>query len=329
MKSFKAITLTLTCLLFAAITAVSSTQKAAIIGGSIKNHNIKEDHRHLRKECKDKNGKFKVKGKRRKINCKKLAKKGLCNKKYKKGKKTKISDICRKSCNKPKQLLTAGNFAILTKAGVTTTGLTQVTGDIGTSPIAGTFLTGFDIVLDSSTQFARSTYVTDGALYAADYTLPTPSMLTVAVNHMETAYNNAAGLSNPDFTELGAGLINGLTLEQGLYKWGTDVYFPDSLTFDGPADAVWILQVAGDVIVGTGATIILSGGAKAENIYWQVGGKTTFGTDSHVEGIFLCKTAIVFQNGSSLNGAALAQTEVTLDAATIVKKSVRDNSFGC
>ena len=341
-KSFKANVLTLTCLLFAAITAVSSSTQAAVIGGSIKkNNNINKEynHRHLKKKCKDKKGKLKLKlkgkGKKKKFSCKKLAKKGLCNEIYKKGNKTKmIFDKCPKSCNniipQPIQLWTAGQFAILTKAGVTTTGATQVTGDIGTSPIAASSLTGFDLILDSSTAFSTSTYVTDGELYAADYTLPTPSMLTVAVRHMEKAYTTAAGLSNPDFTELGAGLINGLTLEPGLYKWGTVVYIANSLSFDGPADAVWILQVAEDVIIGTGATITLLGGAKAENIYWQVAGQTTFGTGSHAEGVFLCMTAIVFETGSSLNGAALAQTEVTLDAATIVKKtSVRDYTFGC
>ena len=341
-KSFKANALTLTCLLFATITAVSSSTQAAVIGGSIKNNNNinKEyNHRHLKKKCKDKKGmlKLKVKGKKKKFSCKKLAKKGLCNEIYKKGKKKSkmIFDKCPKSCNnitprQPIKLWTAGKFAILTKAGVTTTGATQVTGDIGTSPIAASSLTGFDLILDSSTEFSTSTYVTDGELYAADYTLPTPTMLTVAVRHMEKAYTTAAGLSNPDYTELGAGLLDGLTLEPGLYKWGTVVYIANSLTFDGPVDAVWILQVAEDVIIGTGATITLLGGAKAENIYWQVAGQTTFGTDSHVEGVFLCKTAIVFETGSSLNGAALAQTAVTLDTATIVKKtSVRDYTFGC
>ena len=196
-KSFKANALTLTCLLFAAITAVSSSTPAAVIGGSIKknnnNNNNKEYHRHLKKKCKDKKGKLKVKGKKKKFSCKKLAKKGLCNEIYKKGKKkTKmIFDKCPKSCSniipQPIKLLTAGMFAILTKAGVTTTGATQVTGDIGTSPIAASSLTGFDLILDSSTAFSTSTYVTDGEVYAADYTLPTPNMLTVAVRHMEKA----------------------------------------------------------------------------------------------------------------------------------------------
>jgi len=97
MKLFQAIALTLTCLLFTIIAAVSSTQ-AAIISGDIHNGNIKEYHRQLKKKCKDKKGKFKVKGMSKKINCRKLAKKNLCNKKYKKGKKKKIFDICPISC---------------------------------------------------------------------------------------------------------------------------------------------------------------------------------------------------------------------------------------
>jgi len=229
----------------------------------------------------------------------------------------------------PVKLLTAGKFAILTKTGVTTTGVTSVKGDIGTSPIVSTALTGFGMIIDSSGEFSTSSLVTDGELYAADYSDPTPTMLTTAVLDMQQAYINASDRSNPDFTEIGAGQINGYTLGQGLYKWGTDVGITSSLTFNGDSDSVWILQIAGDVTIGSGAKIALSGGAKAENIFWQVGGATTFGTTSHVEGVFLGKTGIVFQTGSTLNGAVLAQTAVTLDAATIVKKSVCDNTVGC
>ena len=63
----------------------------------------------------------------------------------------------------------------------------------------------------------------------------------------------------------------------------------------------------------------LVGGAKAENIFWQTAGVTTLKTTSEMKGIILCATSIVFETGSSLVGAALAQTAVTLDAATIVK----------
>merc|ERR1712195_97222 len=113
------------------------------------------------------------------------------------------------------------------------------------------------------------------------------------------------------------GIIEGMTLAPGLYKWGSNVGFTSSLTFEGMATDVWILQMTGDLIVGAGAKVILSGDAKAENIFWQVAGSTTLHTTAHMEGTILCATAIDFQTGSSLNGRALAQTAVTLDAATI------------
>jgi len=63
--------------------------------------------------------------------------------------------------------------------------------------------------------------------------------------------------------------------------------------------------------------ITLSGGAQASNIFWQVAGDATLGTTAHFEGIILCMTGITFQTGASMNGRALAQTAVILDANTI------------
>ena len=213
---------------------------------------------------------------------------------------------------------TANNFAILTKAGVTTTGPTSVIGDVGTSPIAAAALTGFDLIMDSTNTFSKSDLVT-GEIRAASYTSPTPSTMTTAISDMETAYTDAAGRVNPDALDLAAGLIEGNTLVPGLYKWGSNVGFTSSLTLhgSGAADEVWILQMTGDLVVGAGARVILSGGAKAENIFWQVAGSTTLHTTAHMEGTILCATSIVFQTGSSLNGKALSHTAVTLGAAKI------------
>merc|ERR1712166_699407 len=148
---------------------------------------------------------------------------------------------------------------------------------------------------------------------------PTPSKMTTAISDMETAYTDAAGRVNPDELDLGAGTIEGKTLAPGLYKRGSNVGFTSSLTFKGTGTAtdVWILQMTGDLIVGAGASVTLTGGAKAENIFWQVAGSTTLHTTAAMKGTILCATAIDFQTGSSLNGRALAQTAVTLDAATI------------
>ena len=214
---------------------------------------------------------------------------------------------------------TAGEFAILSKAGVTTTGVTSVTGDIGTSPIAAAALTGFSLTMHSSNTFSTSALVT-GKVWAADYTVPTPSKMTTAISNMEMAFTDAAGRPTPDHLNLGGGSVNDLTLEPGLYKWSTGVGFTSSLTFHGTSEDVWILQIAGDLTVASGAEIHLTGDAKAENIFWQISGQTTFETKAHVEGVFLCATAIVFKTGSSMNGAALSQTAVNLDAATIVKE---------
>merc|ERR1712166_1292240 len=235
-----------------------------------------------------------------------------------------VTKVARRQLNEnPVQpavdLGTAGDFVVLTKSGVTTTGVTKVTGNMGTSPIAAAALTGFDLIMDSSNTHSTSKLVTE-KVYAASYTSPTPSKMTTAISDMETAYTDAAGRVNPDELDLGAGIIEGKFLAPGLYKWGSNVGFTSSLTFDAKedADAVWILQMTGDLIVGAGAIVTLANGAKAENIFWQVAGSTTLHTTAAMKGIVLCASEIVFQTGSSLKGKALAQTAVTLDAATIV-----------
>jgi hypothetical protein len=218
----------------------------------------------------------------------------------------------------PVDLGSAGNFAILAKSGISTTGTTSIVGDIGVSPIDSTAITGFGLIMDSSNQFATSSLVT-GNVYAADYTPPTPANLTTAISDMETAYTDAAGQTLPDFTELGAGNIGGLTLAPGLYKWGTGVTIPTDVTLSGGPNDVWIFQIAQTLTVSNGVHVILSGGAQPKNIFWQVAGQTTLGTTSVFNGNILCQTLIVMNTGATLNGRALAQTAVTLDASAVVK----------
>jgi hypothetical protein len=211
---------------------------------------------------------------------------------------------------------TAGDFVILAKSGISTTGVTLIKGDIGVSPIDSTAITGFGLIMDSSNRFSTSSLLT-GKIYAADYALPTPSRMTTAITDMETAYTDAAGRALPDYTGLGAGNIDGMTLTPGLYKWGTGVVVPTEVTLSGGANDVWIFQIAQDLTVGNGAVIKLSGGAQAKNIFWQVAGQTVLGTTSVFNGNILCKTSIVMNTGATLNGKALAQTAVTLDSNNI------------
>ena len=219
----------------------------------------------------------------------------------------------------PVSLGKAATFVILSKSGVTNVPTSAVTGDLGVSPIAATAITGFALVADSTHTFSRSTQVV-GKVYAANYASPTPANLTTAVSNMQTAYTNAAGRTNPNYTELYSGNLSGRTLKPGLYKWSTGVLVNTKVTLSGPSDAVWIFQIAGTLKLGSGAQVVLSGGAQARNIFWVVAGYTSIGTTAHMEGTILDKTAIHLLTGSSLNGRALAQTAVTLDHNKIVIK---------
>lgn len=211
-------------------------------------------------------------------------------------------------------LRTAENYVILAETLISTTGTTAIVGDIGISPYATTFITGFALV--DATGWATSSLVT-GKVYAADMADPTPIELTTAVADMLTAYTDAAGRPTPTETELGSGAIGGMTLASGLYKWGGSVGIGADLTLDGGADDVWIFQIAEDLTIASSFSVKLAGGARKENIFWQVGGIATLGTGAHMEGVIMSQTQIILQNGSSVNGRLLAQTQVTLDAVSI------------
>jgi uncharacterized repeat protein (TIGR01451 family) len=212
----------------------------------------------------------------------------------------------------------AGNFAILAKSGISTTGATHVTGDIGVSPAAASTITGFGLVMDSSNVFSTSSLVT-GKVYAADYHPPTPHDMTTAVSDMETAYTAAAGTTTPaPSIGLGAGNIGGMTITPGVYKWSTGVTIPTDVTLSGGADDVWIFQIAQNLDISSAKKVILSGGAQAKNIFWQVAGQTTLETTSVFNGNILSQTLIAMKTGATLNGRALAQTAVTLDANKVL-----------
>jgi len=216
----------------------------------------------------------------------------------------------------------AGNFVVLTKSGISTTGTTQIVGNIGVSPAPATYITGFGLIMDSSNVFSTSSKVSE-KVYAADYAVPTPSSMTTAISDMQNAYVDAAGRTLPTATELGAGNIGGMNLAPGLYKWSTGVTIPTNVTLSGSTNDVWIFQIAQNLIVSSGAQVILSGGAQTSNIFWQVAGQTTLGTNSVFNGNILDQTAIVLNTGAVLNGRALAQTAVTLDSNTVNKPVIQ------
>ena len=192
-----------------------------------------------------------------------------------------------------------------------------MTGDIGTSPIAATAITGFALTLDGGGAYSTSPNVPGGKVYAANYAAPTPAVMTAAILAMEAAYNVAAGVCCPLLpTELDGGIFpNGKTLYGGGgYKWSTVVTLSASFTlnFDAQGDpnAVWIMQIAGGLNFMAGSQVVLQNGAKASNIFWQVAGEATIGAgpSTHTQGVILGKTGITMTAGGELTGCALAQS---------------------
>ena len=216
------------------------------------------------------------------------------------------------SVKSPVNLGIAGNFAILSKTGVTDVYKSTVTGDVGSSPITGA------AILISCPEVIGNIYSVD-ASGPLPSSINNPSMLTTAVSNMEAAYTDAAGRINPDFLNLGAGSIGSLTLTPGLYTWTSNLIIPTDVTITGGPNDVFIFQVAGTLTMSSAIKVILTGGVQAKNIYWQVSGAVTLGTTSHFEGNILGKTGINLQTGATLNGRMLAQTAVTLEMNTVTK----------
>lgn len=176
---------------------------------------------------------------------------------------------------------------------------TMVSGDIGVFP--GSAVVGFP------------PGVLTGTIHAGDVTAQ------AAQTDLTTAYNDAAG-RNVAATTL-SGNIGGQTLAPGLYMSTSSLAISSGdLTLDGQGDpnGVYIFQMQTTLTTTAGRQVILTNGAKASNVFWQVGSSATFGTTSHFEGTILAQVSITFNTGATLNGQALARTgAVTMDSATI------------
>jgi hypothetical protein len=214
----------------------------------------------------------------------------------------------------------AGNYAILTKSGISTTGTTSIIGNIGVSPIAATAITGFGLIMDSNGQSSTTPIVT-GKVYAATYAAPTPANLITAISNMETAFTTSNNLTAPaPVMNLGAGNISGLVVPPGLYKFTTGLLISSQgVTLVGNANDTWIFTITNDLTVSSNAKITLGPGVQAKNIYWVVAGQALLDTGADFSGIILSKTLISLKTGAKVNGRLLAQTEVTLNANTVTQ----------
>ena len=197
----------------------------------------------------------------------------------------------------------ASSFALLAGSAVTSTGATTITGDLGLSP--GTSVGGFP------------PGILTGVLHKNDATAAQAKL------DLTAAYNYTAGRKAADIVTL-SGNIGGLTLTPGLYKSTSSLAISSGdLTFNarGDVNAIFILQIGSSLTTTSGRKVILSGGAKASNIFWQVGSSATFGTTSVFKGTIMAMQSITFNTGATLDGSAFARTGgITMAGNTIIKQ---------
>jgi hypothetical protein len=194
---------------------------------------------------------------------------------------------------------TAANFGVLAGSTVTNTGSSIVTGDVGVS--AGTSITGFPPGV-----------VLGGAIHSADVESASGQA------DLTTAYNVAAALTP---TTSGLGDLVGLSLVPGVYR-GTTLSLSGQLTLAGDASSTWVFQAGSTLVTSSASSILVTGGASACNVFWQVGSSATLGSGSNFVGTVMAQTSITADTGATIAGRLLASTgAVTLDTNTITRPS--------
>jgi hypothetical protein len=211
-----------------------------------------------------------------------------------------FTTVAASSAQSAPALGSSSTFVVLAGSTITSTGATALIGDMGVSP--GTAVTGFPPASLS------------GVTHAGD------ASSAAAMADLNVAYNDAAGRSLAPVTV--AGNLGGLTLPPGLYRSNSSLAISSGdLTLDaqGDVNAVFIFQMASTLTTTSGRAVILAGGARPSNIFWQVGSSATLGTTSDFKGTIMADQSITLNTGVTLNGRALARVgAVTLDGNAAV-----------
>ncbi|MBK9042943.1 MAG: DUF3494 domain-containing protein [Saprospiraceae bacterium] len=196
----------------------------------------------------------------------------------------------------------AARFGILAGVGISNNaGFSVINNlDVGISPGVRSSVTGFPPAT-----------IVNGAIYASDDVSPpgVAAMLLMAKQSLNSAYLFAEGASTPA-PALVSGDLGGTTLAPGIYKTNSTLLIQSgnlTLNANGNVNAVWIFQIASGftTVGGAGGSIILSGGAKASNIFWQVGSSATIGDFTAFHGNILALTSVTMNSGVTATGRML------------------------
>ena len=188
----------------------------------------------------------------------------------------------------PVDLRSAAHFTILAASTTTTTGGGIINGDVGLSPVGSQGIPPGQI---------------NGTIYNGDAN----GVAAQAQLDLTAAIIAASPAQLPGGINVGAEL-GGHTLVAGIYQSPSGSYaITGDLTLYGGPDDVWVFQMASTLTVAVSGRVILTGGAQARNIFWQVGSSATLGTSSVFKGTIMAYASITLNASSTLDGRALAQ----------------------
>jgi hypothetical protein len=195
----------------------------------------------------------------------------------------------------------AASSAIQASAGVTAAGGagTTVNGEVGSSPSAS--ITGFPpaVVVPPFTL-----HLNDGYAVAAQ----------ASVDSLFVSLTSGACSTTP-VTQM-----NGATFAPGIHCFGAgtpaDLSNGGTVTLNGAG--TYVFRVGSALTANTGSNIILTGGANACNVFWQVGSSATL-NGINFPGNVVAQASVNLGTGMNLTGRALARTaSVTLAGANTV-----------
>jgi hypothetical protein len=128
-----------------------------------------------------------------------------------------------------------------------------------------------------------------------------------------TAYTEVAARTGGDPL---AGALAGVTVGPGLHNIAGAASNTTTLTLDGGGDpnAVFVFQVGGALAFAAGSHVVLTNGAQASRVFWQVNGAGAVGAGASFAGTLMAMDAVAVGNGSVVNGRAFARNgALTLD----------------
>jgi len=196
------------------------------------------------------------------------------------------------------RLGTATSFAVLAGSTITNTGATTINGDVGISPNGSSSVTGFP------------PGIINGGTHYAD------AVALQAKNDLVTAYNDAA--NQTPFVDLTGQNLGGKNLTPGTYRFSSSAQLTGPLPLSG--FGIYVFQIGSTLTTASGSSVLLTNGAQACGVYWQVTSSATFGTATSFQGTVMALASITMTTGATLIGRALARTSaVTLDTNTITR----------